>query len=231
MSDQPSAADLRRFSFFQGFTDEDLEALAALTLTATFDGDRFIFQEADPRRIFAVVMNGSVAIEKGADGRAVRLATLGAGEALGEGVLLEDNAPHGPSARTLERTTIAYWHMLDVRSLLHERPTLFAHLVARSARSISQRLRAADATLVGRGRVLGFAGGVRRSEHDLLGTREVPDDALYGIQTLRALENFPITGVPLREFPALIGALAAVKEAAALANRDLGLLEPELTEI
>ena len=52
----------------------------------------------------------------------------------------------------------------------------------------------------------------------------MPDDALYGVQTLRALENFPITGIPLREFPALIEALAAVKEAAALANAELGLL-------
>src|SRR5690242_6766293 len=43
--------------------------------------------------------------------------------------------------------------------------------------------------------------------------------------TLRALENFPITGTPLREFPALLEALAAVKEAAALANMRLGLLD------
>ena len=81
---------------------------------------------------------------------------------------------------------------------------------------------ATDATLVGHGRTLGFGGARTRSEHDLLGDREVPEDALYGIQTLRALENFPITGTPLREFPVLIEALAAVKEAAALANAELG---------
>jgi aspartate ammonia-lyase len=84
---------------------------------------------------------------------------------------------------------------------------------------------------VGRGRSVGFGGGRTRVEHDLLGDREVPDEALYGIQTLRALENFPITGVALREFPTLINALAMVKEAAALANRDLGLLPEELTEV
>ena len=59
---------------------------------------------------------------------------------------------------------------------------------------------------------------------------EVPDDALYGIQTLRATENFPITGVPIRDFPALIEALAAVKEAAARANAELGLMKPELAD-
>jgi len=63
-----------------------------------------------------------------------------------------------------------------------------------------------------------------RVEHDLLGERRVPDDALYGIQTLRALENFPISGVTLSEFPTLIAALASVKEAAARANEELGLL-------
>jgi aspartate ammonia-lyase len=69
-----------------------------------------------------------------------------------------------------------------------------------------------------------------RLERDLLGEREVPAAALYGIQTLRAVENFPITGVTLKEFPTLISALAAVKEAAALANRDLGLLDGDMTE-
>jgi aspartate ammonia-lyase len=109
-------------------------------------------------------------------------------------------------------------------------PTLYAALVGRAARAISQRLAATDATLVGRGRVLGFSGARTRVEKDLLGERAVPDDALYGVQTLRALENFPISGIPLREFPSLIDALAAVKEAAALANGELGLLAPELRD-
>jgi len=63
-----------------------------------------------------------------------------------------------------------------------------------------------------------------RREHDLLGERDVPRDALYGVQTLRAMENFAISGVELREFPTLISAIAAVKEAAAESNRELGLL-------
>ena len=65
-----------------------------------------------------------------------------------------------------------------------------------------------------------------RREHDLLGERDVPAHVLYGVQTLRAVENFPITGVQLWEFPTLVAALAAVKEAAALANRDLGRSTP-----
>ncbi|MEU1803357.1 aspartate ammonia-lyase [Streptomyces sp. NPDC019937] len=65
--------------------------------------------------------------------------------------------------------------------------------------------------------------GTRR-EHDLLGDRDVPADAYWGIHTLRASENFPITGTSIAAYPHLINALAAVKEAAARANEDLGLL-------
>src|SRR5687768_2135885 len=72
--------------------------------------------------------------------------------------------------------------------------------------------------------VLNFLTSTRR-EHDLLGERDVPQSALYGVQTLRAMENFAISGVELREFPTLVAAIAAVKEAAAESNRDLGLLD------
>ncbi|HEU5423717.1 MAG TPA: lyase family protein, partial [Nitrolancea sp.] len=66
-----------------------------------------------------------------------------------------------------------------------------------------------------------------RMEHDLVGERAVPAAAYYGVHTLRALENFPITGTPISIYPELVKALAAVKEAAAQANRELGLLSPE----
>src|SRR6185437_9685496 len=167
METTASHTALRHFQFFDGFADADLDALAAVMDRASFDADRPIFGEGDPRRLFALIEQGSIAIEKGTDGRPVRLATLGAGEALGEGVLLEADEPHGTTARTLEPTTIVYWNMLDMQSLLHDRPALFAALVTRAARTISRRLQSADATLVGRGRSFGFVGGRRRTEHDL----------------------------------------------------------------
>ena len=57
-----------------------------------------------------------------------------------------------------------------------------------------------------------------RLEHDLLGNKEVPAGAYYGVQTLRALENFRISGVPLCHYPELVEALAMIKMAAAQAN-------------
>ncbi|MCL8010906.1 aspartate ammonia-lyase [Streptomyces sp. AS02] len=67
-----------------------------------------------------------------------------------------------------------------------------------------------------------------RIEHDLVGDKEVPVDAYYGVHTVRAVENFAITGSTIARFPDLITALAAVKQAAAQANRDLGLLPPDI---
>lgn len=63
-----------------------------------------------------------------------------------------------------------------------------------------------------------------RIETDLLGSLAVPADAYYGIQTLRAVRNFPLTGVTLAHYPAMISALAMVKQAAADANFRLGHL-------
>jgi len=69
-----------------------------------------------------------------------------------------------------------------------------------------------------------------RREKDLLGERDVPQAALYGIQTLRAQENFEITGIKLKHFPQLVTALAMVKKAAAKANNKLGLLDDDIAK-
>ncbi len=69
-----------------------------------------------------------------------------------------------------------------------------------------------------------------RVEHDLLGDRKVPAEAYSGVHTLRAVENFPITGTPISIYPDLIRALAQIKLAAAKANQQLGLLEAPLAQ-
>ena len=64
-----------------------------------------------------------------------------------------------------------------------------------------------------------------RKEKDTMGTVQVPENAYYGAQTQRAVENFPISGQTLP--PEFIHALALIKQCAAEVNRDLGLLENE----
>ena len=70
-----------------------------------------------------------------------------------------------------------------------------------------------------------------RIEHDLLGEKEVPSSAYYGIQTMRALDNFPISGVPLSHFPAFVRGFAVVKMAAAIANKELNLIDESVANV
>lgn len=69
-----------------------------------------------------------------------------------------------------------------------------------------------------------------RTEHDFLGELEIPNDKYYGVQTVRAIENFNITGIKMYEEPAMIKAFSWVKKAAALANKDCGVIKPEVAE-
>lgn len=69
-----------------------------------------------------------------------------------------------------------------------------------------------------------------RTESDLLGSVEVPEDVLYGVQTMRGLENFAISKFHLCDYPRFIEGLAVVKLGAAMANHEMGLLSDELFE-
>ena len=66
-----------------------------------------------------------------------------------------------------------------------------------------------------------------RVEKDLLGEKQIPADAYYGVQTARALENFPLSGVLINHYPGFVEAWAIVKLAAARANTDVGAMKPE----
>ena len=69
--------------------------------------------------------------------------------------------------------------------------------------------------------------GPTRMERDLLGDKEVPAAAYYGVQTARALENFRISGIPINHYPGFVEAWAIVKLAAARANTDVGAMKKE----
>jgi aspartate ammonia-lyase len=222
---------LRDIAFFEGLPDQLLWHLAKAGEQKAFGVDEMVFREGEARTFFAVIVEGSVAIERadtasGQDGVSFRLATFGPGSVLAEGSLL-DSTNHGSSARATRPTSVVLFRTEALERALKDAPALHAALVSRAARAIAERLRGADAMLAGGRRGPGF-GGATRKEHDFLGERDVPDAALYGVQTLRAMENFPITGVPLADFPELIIAHAQVKEAAARANMTLGLLDAKV---
>jgi aspartate ammonia-lyase len=72
--------------------------------------------------------------------------------------------------------------------------------------------------------------GATRIEKDFLGEKTLPADAYYGVQTLRGKENFHITGIPMSLEPNFVKAFGYVKKAAALANRDLGVLDRKIAD-
>ena len=69
-----------------------------------------------------------------------------------------------------------------------------------------------------------------RVEKDFLGEKQIPEDAYYGVQTLRGKENFFITNMPVSKEPNFVKAFGYVKKAAAMANRDLGVLDAKIAD-
>ncbi|CZE46081.1 aspartate ammonia-lyase [Campylobacter geochelonis] len=66
-----------------------------------------------------------------------------------------------------------------------------------------------------------------RKEHDFIGELEISNDVYYGVQTFRALENFHLSGRKLSDYPYFVKAFAQIKKAAALANKEVGVLDAE----
>lgn len=69
---------------------------------------------------------------------------------------------------------------------------------------------------------------VYRSEHDSIGERSVPKDVYYGVQSLRAAENFHITGLTMH--PEIINSIAEIKKASAITNYEIGLLDKRVAD-
>jgi aspartate ammonia-lyase len=211
-------------TLFSGLDDRDLRYLATLAERREYGPGEWLFHESTPRQWFGIVERGEVELTRGLHGKTVRLAVVRDGGILCEGRLLDD-LPHSASAFTRPGATVIEFSSAAVEKIRTERPDLYYRMAARAARGISERLRFAADRLVGTGDI--YLTGQTRREHDLLGEREVPAEAYYGVQTLRALENFPISGIRLSGFQHFIDALAYIKKAAALANHELGILDKE----
>jgi aspartate ammonia-lyase len=218
---------LRHHTLARSLTDSELDVLAGRGQLASYEVGAFIFRESQPRRAFGILLTGRVAIQKGLRGHPKVLAVFGPGDSYGEGCLLDDY-PHSTSAVVLEPAEAIEFRREALQAVLRERPELYSKLTVAAAQIMASRLRAANQGLAGIGET--YLSGELRHESDLLGDRAVPDDYYYGVQTLRAVENFPITGIPIAQYEHMINGLAAVKEAAALANCELGLLEPRITD-
>jgi aspartate ammonia-lyase len=71
---------------------------------------------------------------------------------------------------------------------------------------------------------------IMREDHDALGEMSLPDALDYGIQTARARDNFPVSGITIADIPGFVQSIAKIKKAAALANRKIGVLSPQIAD-
>ncbi len=214
---------LAAIELFSDLTPAEQEAVAARLKLVSYEAGQALFEENQPRESLFLIYRGAVRLYKKSPlGEEKELARFRRFDFLGEGALMDDY-PHATTARAEEPTLALVFSRTDVTGLLAAETSLAAKILSRTARVISRRMRQATNQVVNA--AAQYISGRTRREHDLLGERDVPAEFYYGVQTLRATENFPITGIAISRFPELIVALAQVKMAAARANRDLGLLD------
>ena len=218
---------LKSCEILGGLDDATLEMLAGIADRRSLELGDELFVAGDARELFWLIVSGQIEVRVEAGDAAGTVVILGPGDALGEAGLLEPGL-HSATARAASAVEVLELPVATVRSELADDARAAMELFAAVARVMVRRLQYSSSRRVGWELV--YRPGRTRTEHDLLGEREVPADALYGVQTLRAVENFPITGIRLGHFPHLIRSLAMVKQAAARANLELGLLDTVIAD-
>ena len=217
---------LKGMVLFQDIDADDVLLLAEGSIRRSYSLGSYLFHAGSARTELSVIVRGEVEILRGV-GEAQRVvARLGAGNFVGEGAILSYE-PHSTSCRAVVNTEVLALERKTVEEVLLNKPEAARKIFAQVAKVMLHRLKYAGYGYNDPAICSGLQGG-ERTEHDLLGERNVPADAYYGIQTLRAVENFDITGISLCYFPNLIKAIAMVKKAAARANQKLGDLEPDI---
>ena len=212
-----------------GINIDDLRAIVEQGERKSYAAGEYLFHESTPRLWAGWVEEGEIEIVCGPQGTVTHLSTLGLGAMVAEGVLMDDT-PHSTSAFTRKGVTVLQIPQTVWQEVRETKPDIFYRIVARIAQRQSERLRYAADQISGKAGPDVALTAVRR-EHDSLGERDVPLSAYYGVQTLRAKENFSISGLPLSNFKHLVDALAFVKKGAAQANCELGVLAKDKMEV
>ncbi len=216
---------LKGIELFRNLSIEELDELALYIEDKKYRAGDPVFTENKPRESIFIIYDGEVELfKKDSYGIDVRLALFGKGDFIGEGGIWEESSLHSTSARAITDTAIFKIN----REFFQRGTSTTVRILLNITSIISRRMRNANT------RILGYSAqydsGITRVEGDLLGEREVPSEAYYGVQTLRAMENFNITGITLNFFPTIIEGLSMVKEAAAEANFELGLIDEEVRD-
>jgi len=220
---------IERVAESMGMPPAELESFVALGEKRSFAKGDYLFHESAPRRFFGIVLKGKINLQRGLSGRNVTIACLTEGATIGESLLIDELA-HSVSGLALEDVEVWAISKESVANFRVLKPEIYYQMVGRAARRINLRLRETTEMLLhsdrNRSVITDF-----RFEHDSLGEREVSNAHYYGVQTMRAVENFPFSGIRLSHFQHLINAFAQVKKAAAVANAELGVLDPAIADV
>jgi aspartate ammonia-lyase len=219
---------LKDVELFHELDDQERLLVAQLTESKTLGPQATLFRENSPRRYIFIICQGEVQLVKRTPtGEEKRLVIFGAKDFLGENVLVDDTA-YSTSARTQGAATILRLDAQKLKEAPDKYLGIVVKMIGRTAKVMARRMIAAS------GHVENVASqymtGKTRTEHDLLGDKQVPHEYYYGIQTLRAIENFGTSGVKLSFYPLLIESLVMVKIAAAKANQESGVLPDDIAE-
>src|SRR5262245_29963932 len=208
-----------------GIKPEELAAVLQRGTAVSYQAGDYLFHESTPRQWLGLVIEGEIDLVRGQHGNSVLIGVAQPGAIVSEGVMLDDT-PHGTSARTHQGAKVWQIPRAELEKVRAEKPDVFYRLVGQMARRLSDRLRAASERLAKESGPATLT-NVRR-EHDSLGERDVPNHAYYGVQTVRAIENFPFSGIHVRHYEHFVRAFACVKKAAALANTELAVLDGKI---
>jgi aspartate ammonia-lyase len=210
---------VNNIELFRGLNREELMLIAMESHEKVYETGELLFRENMPRKQIFLIADGKVELFKTSPfGEAKHIMYFGRYDFLGEGSLMEDS-PHSTTARATEKSVAL---VID-SEMFNKSASIAIVTLSNITKVVSRRMRYANSRAMNS--TAQYESGKTRSEHDLLGDRDVPYEYYYGIQTLRALENFNISGITLNFFPDFIDALAMVKMAAAKANHELGTLD------
>jgi len=219
---------LKHIQLFNELNESQIEVICNKVNVGNYSINSLLFSENNIRKNLFLIYEGEVELFKRTPyGGEKRLSIFSKYDFLGEGALMDDS-PHSTSARATINSVIITLTRDRFKELMKEQNETALAILSSIGRVISRRMSAANTRVINV--AAQYQSGRTRNEHDLLGDREVPHEYYYGVQTLRALENFNISGVTLNFYPVIIEALAMVKKAAALTNNELGLLSKPITD-
>jgi aspartate ammonia-lyase len=219
---------LSKIELFADIPKQALASFADLMKEHRYQQGDVLFTSDDLSDTLYLIDFGSVQLFDIQDKRELSLTVFSDKEFIGEALLIAPVHKQGVNARVLIDSLIYTIDRDALVKLLEKRGDLALTLSSTVSQIIIRRMQHANSRYENISNL--YTSNQGRIEKDLLGEKRVPENAYYGVQTLRALENFDISGITLNFYPDFIRGLVKVKKAAALANCELGHIPPETTE-